>query len=164
MLFGWEIPVALRLGGKQPGNDFPVDARLLPLTEGQRDLEVSLESGWAHQDLPLYLVGWLGYRWRGENTGARFEPGDERFAHVAAGGAAGRLSFQLGVDALWGLSPTEQGLVLASGRRRLVQLMPTVGAALGPGTLEVTTPIPVSGRNLPAGVGISVGYRSVWGL
>jgi hypothetical protein len=39
-LAGLEVPVALRVGVKLPGSDFPVDPRLLPLTEGQRDLEV----------------------------------------------------------------------------------------------------------------------------
>ncbi|MDA1349658.1 MAG: hypothetical protein O3A47_12465, partial [Chloroflexi bacterium] len=162
-LFGLEIPVALRFGAKLPGNDFPVDARLLPLTEGQRDFEVSLETGWSPIDLPVYVVGWVGHRWRGENEIARFQPGNERFAHGAVGAWAGPVSVELGLDALWGSAPDEQGLRLESGRRRFVQLLPTVGADVGPGRLELTTPIPVSGRNLPAGIGLSVGYRVVWG-
>ena len=39
---GLEWPVAIRAGIKIPGGDFPVDARLLPLSEGQTDLEVSI--------------------------------------------------------------------------------------------------------------------------
>jgi hypothetical protein len=109
-------------------------------------------------------VGWVGYRWRGKNDVAGFQPGDERFAHGALGGTLGRMSVELGVDALWGLAPNEQGLTLEGARRRLVQLLPTVGSALGPGRLEVTAPIPVSGRNLPVGYGIGVGYRATWGF
>lgn len=163
-LVGLDLPLAVRAGIKIPGSDFPVDPRVLPLTEGQRDLEVSVESGWSGDDLPMYVVGWVGYRWRGPNDAARFEPGDERFAHAAVGGWAGSFSFELGVDALWGLAPTEQGLVLEGDRRRLLQILPTVGMGLGPGRLEVTTPVSVSGRNLPAAVGVSVGYRTSWGL
>lgn len=163
-LLGFEIPVALRAGIKLPGSDFPVDPRLLPLTEGQRDLEVSAESGWAGDDMPIYLVGWVGYRWRGENEVAGFQPGDETFAHAALGGRAGPLSMELGVDALWGGAPNEQGLTLEGARRRLVQLLPTVGGEVGPGRLEITVPIPVSGKNLPSTMGASVGYRTTWGL
>lgn len=163
-LVGFEAPLALRLGMKFPGNRFPVDPRLLPLTEGQRDFEVSLESGWSATNVPFYAVGWLGYRWRGENQVARFQPGDERFAHAAVGSRLGIVSVELGVDALWGRPPNEQGLTLEGGRRRLVQLLPTAGADLGPGRFEVTTPIPVSGRNLPAGFGVGVGYRAAWGF
>ena len=163
-LLGYEVPAAVRAGIKIPGSDFPVDPRVLPLTEGQRDVEVSVESGWAGDELPVYLVGWVGYRWRGENGVAGFEPGDERFAHVAVGGSVGRVSLELGVDALWGGAPNEQGLTLEGARRRLVQLLPTVGAEVAGGRLELTTPIAVSGRNLPAGLGVSLGYRAAWGL
>ena len=88
-LLGVRVPFALRAGIKLPGSEFPVNPRVLPLTEGQRDLEVSLESGWVGDDLPVYLVGWVGYRWRGPNRTAGFEPGDEWFGHVALGGQAG---------------------------------------------------------------------------
>ena len=163
-LVGWSAPFAVRFGAKLPGTDLPVDARVLPLTEGQRDLEVSVESGWSPDALRAYVVAWVGYRWRSENESERFRPGDERFAHAAVGGSVGLVSLQLGIDALWGLSPHDQGLVLDGARRRLVQLVPTLGADVGPGRLEVTTPIPLSGQNLPAGVGVGIGYRALWGL
>lgn len=162
-LLGYELPVAVRLGVKLPGNDFPVDPRLLPLTEGQRDLEVSVESGWSGMGVPVYVVGWVGYRWRGENETAGFQPGDERFAHAAIGGELGPVSVELGVDALWGLAPNEQGLTLDGARRRLVQILPTVGADVWKGRLEMTAPVSVSGRNLPADRGVSLGYRVAWG-
>lgn len=162
-LLDYRIPVALRAGIKVPGNDFPVLATELPLSEGQIDYEVSAESGWSPDGVPLYVVGWVGYRWRTRNDAVGYDPGEERFGHIGLGGQAGAFSFEMGVDALWGSAPTESGLVLPSAARRLVQLLPTVGTDLGPGRLEVTTPIPVSGRNLPAGVGVSVGYRALWG-
>ncbi|MEX2471824.1 MAG: transporter [Gemmatimonadota bacterium] len=162
-LFGLEAPVALRLGYKVPGADFPVDATELPLTEGQNDFEASLESGWQPDALPMYVAGWAGYRWRSENTDTGHRPGNETFAHLAVGGALGTVGWQVGVDALWGETPTDQGLSLTRQQRRLIQIVPSLAAPTGPGVLELSAPIPVSGRNLPASYGLSVGYRLVFG-
>lgn len=162
-LFGLDAPVALRLGYKVPGSDFPVDATELPLTEGQGDFEMSLESGWTADSAPIYVAGWAGYRWRGENEQTRHRPGNEWFAHAAVGGAVGVLEWALGVDALHGAAPVDQGLRLVSQRRRLVQIVPTLATVVGPGLLEATAPVPVHGRNLPAGYGASLGYRLLWG-
>ena len=54
-LFGSDVPVGLRFGSKFPAGAFPVDATVLPLTEGQRDWAVSLESGWTFDFLPIYV-------------------------------------------------------------------------------------------------------------
>ena len=163
-LMGLTLPVSLRLGAKIPGSDFPVDATILPLTEGQRDWEISLESGHRVANRSTYIMGWVGYRWREENKKAAREPGDELFASLGAGGAMGRLSWQLTGDALLGGVPLAQGFPLPGDKRRLVQLLPTLGVGVGPGRLEATGQIPIWGQNLPAGVGISVGYRISWGL
>jgi len=164
ILFGYEWPVAVRAGIKLPGSDFPVDATELPLTEGQRDIDLSVESGWTSLDHSVYVVGWVGYRWRSENREVEYEPGDEFFAHVAVGGKAGSVHWELGVDALTGDDLVEQGVRLPSARRRLVQLLPTVGKEMGLGRLEVTVPISLAGRNLPVSNGVSVGYRYTWGM
>ena len=124
---------------------------------------MSLESGWADEWTSLYVVGWIGYRWRGENSEVFYQPGDERFAHLAVGGSIGAVRLELGADGLWGSDPVEQGIRLTNADRRLIQLLPTVGTEVGPGALEVTVPVPVSGKNLPASSGVSVGYRLVWG-
>ncbi len=163
-LFGLDLPISLRLGVKFPGSDFPVDATVLPLTEGQRDWEMSLESGVQPPGHSEYLRGWVGYRWREENRDAAREPGDEVFASATVGGALGTFSWAITADALWGRTPRAQGFELPGDQRRLVQLLPTIGKQVGPGRLEATAQIPVSGRNLPVGVGISIGYRLSWGL
>lgn len=163
-LFRRDVPVALRLGVKVPGSDFPVDATVLPLTEGQVDGEVSLESGHSFERVPLYVVGWAGYRLRGANADADRAPGDEVFAHAAFGGSARSMTWELGADWLWGATPEAQGLELPGQKRRLLQLVPTLGVTVGGGRLEVTSRLPVTGRNLPAGPGISVGYRLAWGV
>ena len=164
-LFGFDAPVGLRLGGKLPASTFPVDATILPLTEGQRDFELSLESGTALSFLPVYVAGWAGYRWRGLSEVRFSEPGEEAFAHLAVGGAFRDLTLELGADALWGQAPTVSGLTLADDEaRRMFQLVPTVGYPVGPGKVEVSGQFPLAGRNLPNGVGVAVSYRTTWGL
>ncbi len=163
-VLGLDLPLSLRLGAKVPGSEFPVDATVLPLTEGQRDWEASLESGYSIPDRSEYVMGWVGYRWREENKEAAREPGDELFASVALGGTVGTLHWGITADALWGRIPLAQGFQLPGDKRRLIQLLPTVGRQFGPGRLEVTGQIPISGQNLPVGVGVSVGYRITWGL
>lgn len=163
-IFGSSLPIALRGGVKVPGSDFPVDARLLPLSEGQTDIELSLESGRSLDPLPIYVVGWLGYRWRSENATAAREPGNEWFAHGAVGGGLGRFNWEVGTDLLRGEPPIAQGFTLDNEGRRLVLLVPTLGYAVGPGRLEATLQSPLSGRNLPAATGLSIGYRALWGF
>jgi len=163
-LFGSDLPLAARFGAKIPGSDFPVDATVLPLTEGQRDWEASLEAGIRFEGRPLYLMSWVGYRWREENKEAAREPGNEMFGHLAFGGTYGNLSLELAGDVLWGAAPLAQGFELPGEKRRLIQVLSTVGWGVGPGRLEATAQVPVWGKNLPVGVGVSVGYRLTWGL
>ena len=164
-MFGFESPVGLRFSAKVPTSTFPVDATVLPLTEGQRDFEVALESGRAFDFLPIYMVGWVGYRWRGKNERTSYVPGGERFGHLAVGGSVDALTWEIGADGLWGGAPEVNGLRLADAEaRRFFQIVPTVGYGVGPGTVEVSVQIPLAGRNLPTGAGIGVGYRTTWGL
>lgn len=164
-LFGFDAPVGLRFGGKTPGSTFPVDATVLPLTEGQRDFEISLQSGTALSFLPIYVAGWVGYRWRGLSEVRDYKPGKETFGHLALGGSVASLTWEIGVDALWGEAPTVSGLTLADREgRRLLQIVPTLGYPAGPGKIEVSGQVSVAGRNLPSGVGIGVSYRTTWGL
>jgi hypothetical protein len=163
-LIGLDVPLALRAGLKVPGSDFPVDATVVPLTEGQVDLELSLESGVFLGELPIYLSAWLGYRWRTTNGEADRKPGNETFGHLAVGGFAGRFSWEVAADGLRGEAPVAQGITLEGEKRRLLQVLPTLGYGLGPGRLEVTAQIAVLGRNLPVASGLSLGYRYAWGL
>jgi hypothetical protein len=163
-LFGLEgIPLALRGGVKLPGSDFPVDAEILPLTEGQRDWELMLESGHSFASVPVYVRGWVGYRWREENRDIRRIPGDERFGYLAFGGPLRRLGWELAVEGLSGLTPTQQGLAIRNSRRELVQVYPSLSATLGPGQVELGGRFPVDGRNYPGGPAVSAGYSFRWG-
>jgi len=163
-ILGYEAPVALRFGFKQPGQTFPVDATELPLSEGQRDYEVSVESGISPTWLPVHVSGWVGYRWRETDHDREHDPGNETFAHLSLGRQfTDVFALQLGFDALWGETPYDQGLELRRQSRQLYQVSPTLSFVTGPGTLQATIPIPIAGENLPAGYGASVGYQIGWG-
>jgi hypothetical protein len=165
-LFGFDsfpVPVALRGGVKFSVGDFPVDAEIIPLTEGQRDWEVLLELGHSFHPLPVYAMGWIGYRWRETNTEINRKPGDERLFFAAVGGQWRQLTWEMAVDGLFGRPPTRTlasgvELSLQNDTRELVQLLPTVGWRVGPGVLEVGGRLPVHGQNLPAGPALTLGY------
>ncbi len=164
-LLGWRspVPVALRAGVKLPGGDFPVDAEVIPLGEGQRDWELLLEVGHAFGKRSLYAMGWLGYRWREANRAAARAPGDERFAFAAAGGRlADGFTWKLAVEGWSSRTPRLQGVAVPSARRAMLHAAPRLGWRLGPGVLEAGVRLPLAGRNLPAGPAFSLGYFFDW--
>lgn len=163
MLGVLDLPLALRAGLKIPGSEFPVDATIIPISEGQRDWELSLESGTVVPGTQAYLMGWVGYRWRELNPSRSRKPGNELFAHLAAGASWRGLRAELGSELLLGEAPRQLGVEVPASRRRLLQLQPTVGYAVGRSTVEFTALIPLAGRSLPTGPGASVGYRFGWG-
>ncbi|RMF51610.1 MAG: transporter [Bacteroidetes bacterium] len=164
-LFGLRspVPVAVRAGVKLATGDYTRDAEIIPLAEGQRDGEVLLELGHSFWPRPLYLSGWVGYRWREENAEAAHDPGDEWFYFVTLGGTVAAFEWKLSLDGLYGRTPRFLGLAVPSSRRRLVQLLPSLGRPVGPGVLELGARIPLSGRNLPAGPALLLGYFWTWG-
>lgn len=161
-LVGFQLPLAVRVGLKVPGSTFPVDATIIPLTEGQRDVEVSVETGHAFTTTRSYVMAWYGYRRRTENVRASRKPGDERFAHFALGATVGTTHLEIAADHLFGAPPRQLGFIVNSPRR-ILQLAPTVGRPVGIGVLEATMVVPLVGRNLPTGAALAVGYRVHWG-
>ena len=162
-LFGVRpVPVALRFGVKLPVGDFPVDAEVIPLGEGQRDWEWLIELGHAFREKPLYVMGWAGYRWREANTQLAWHPGDERIAFIAAGGRYRRLVWKLAAEGWLGRPPRIQGVRVASARREIVQALPSLGWQAGRGVIELSGRLPLAGRNLPAGPALGLGYFVRW--
>lgn len=166
-LFGVDdlpLAVALRGGVKFSVGEFPVDAEIIPLTEGQRDWELILEAGASLHPWPVYVMGWAGYRWRETNTKIHRKPGDERMLYAAVGGSVDPFQWKLAIDGQFGRPPfrTDFGLRLDQDRRELVQLIPTVGWGVGPGALEAGARVPLHGRNLPAGPVFTLGYFLTW--
>ncbi len=161
--WGVGLPVMVRWGLKLPGREFPVDATLIPLSEGQRDWEVSLESGTTLGHQAAYVAGWVGYRWREENVTVRRKPGNERFAHLAVGSQFRGVRAEAALQFLSGEAPRYVGVELSTAARRLLTLQPTLAYPAGPGVVELTGVVSLAGRNLPSGPGVSAGYRLGWG-
>lgn len=162
-LFGFRpVPVAVRAGVKLVGGDFPVDAEIIPLGEGQRDWEVMLEAGASLDPTPAYVMGWIGYRWRETNDGAAWKPGDEAFAYLAAGGTMLRIQWKVALEGWRGESPRIQGILIPSARREMLHVFPTVGWPIGPGAVELGLRVPLAGRNLPTGPAFVIGYFTRW--
>ena len=165
---GVPVPVIVRGGVKLPGSEFPVDATVVPLTEGQRDWELRAEYGLnLLQPSPLapptlYAVAWLGYRWRELNEKSTRKPGNELFGHVAVGGLLDPIDWELALEMVLGEPPVQQGFTLTGARRELWQLTPTVAYPIGPGRASLGAQLPLTGRNLPAGPSFNLGYTVGW--
>ncbi len=156
-------PVALRGGVKLDVGDFDVDAEVIPLGEGQRDWELLLELGRSLHPRSLWTMGWVGHRWREANPAAQRTPGDEWFWWWSLGGEAGPVAWRMSLEGLsGGVWTLEGGIRPPSTRRRFRQAMVDAGVGLGPGTVRLGLEVPVSGRNLPAGAAVSVGYFVRW--
>lgn len=158
------VAVALRGGLKIPVGDFRLDADEISLSQGQRDWDLLLEVGKSLHPWPVYVMGWVGYRWREVNRSIQEKPGDERLFYAAAGGSWDRLRWTLAVDGLFGRPPvrTDFGLVLENDERELVQILPTVGWSVGPGVVEAGLRLPVHGQKFPAGPVFTLGYFLSW--
>lgn len=158
------FPVALRAGVKIPAAEFPVEAEVIPLTEGQVDWELYLEVGRSFHPVPVYAMGWIGYRWR-QAKGVIRDPGDERLAYLAVGGDIGaRFTWKVAGEGLWGLTPVLDRVPVENARRKMIQIFPSVGIRIGPGVADVGARVPLEGRNLPSGAALVVGYFLDWSV
>jgi len=161
------VAVAVRGGAKFTTGTFENDAETIALSQGQRDWEALLEVGKSLHPWPVYLAGWTGYRWREVNEEIGRDPGNEWVFYAAAGGHVQRLQWKVAVDGLFGEPSidTRTGFEFAS--RELVQLIPSVGWPVGPGTIEAGARLPLHGRStrsdrLPASPTFTLGYVLTW--
>jgi len=165
-LFGLpRMPVMVRGGLKLPGSRFPVDATIVPVTEGQVDWELGLETGYYLSGRrPLQLIAAAGYRWRGLNDATGRKPGDERFLYVGVGGPQSGWRWGMTFEGVWGLTPTDNGIELPGARRKLLQLGPSVALQLGRTEVEVGARLPMAGKNLANGTAFTIGFYLPWAL
>ncbi len=158
-----EVPVAVRGGVKIPVGEFDVGPDLLPLGDGQRDWELLLEVGHSFHPRPLYVMAWGGYRWREALEEGRTELGNERFFLGALGGELGRAGFKVTVDGWTGDTPLLNAVRARGGEREMLRVTPSFLLSLGPGQAELGVRRPLSGRNLPAGSDLFLGYFARFG-
>jgi Putative MetA-pathway of phenol degradation len=153
------LPLSVRFTTKIPIVDFPIDAEVIPVGEGQWDYEVWLESGISLWPLPAYSVVWLGYRFRAINEKTTRDPGDELTFLAELGGTSlvGGLGGKVVVDGIFGRTGAIQGIPVSNDQREILYLGPTLLYDFGGSTmLEVAVRIPLLGRNLPAGNQVAV--------
>jgi hypothetical protein len=159
---GLDLPLAIRGGVKVPVGDFKVDAEVIPLGDGQRDWELMLEAGHSFYPRPFYVMGWVGYRWREEDEETRRDYGDEVFFYSAVGGQAGRIGFKVALEGWYGDTPVFERIPVRSARREMLQTIPTVLLPIWRGQVGIGGRFPLSGRNLPAGPALVLGYFLNW--
>lgn len=147
-----QTPIALRAGFKAPVGFQTLDAQIVPIGEGQWDVEVFGEIGHSFWPAPAYAELWLGYRVRTANDLTLKDPGNE-FVYLAEVGVnpTARTLVKVTVDGFEGEKWTVEGRRTASSRRILT--LQFGGAARTIGTLwtEGAVRLPVSGRNIAAG-------------
>lgn len=161
------VAVALRGGVKLTTGTFENDAEAISLSEGQRDWEVLLELGKSFHPVPVYVMGWGGYRWREENEAINRDPGNEWLFYTAVGGSVNRFEWKVAVDGVFGTPSFSTATGFRFAPRELVQVIPTVGWSVGPGTVQAGLRIPVHGRStrsnrLPASPTVTAGYFLTW--
>ena len=161
-LLGSSFPLSIRGGVKVPVGDFAVAADVIPLGDGQTDWELMLELGHSFHPLPLYVSGWVGYRWRKMNEESLQDFGDERFFLVQGGGEWRDFGAQVVVEGWDGATPIIEGIALPNAERRMLQLTPNVSYPVGPGEAKVGARLSLAGKNLPAGTALVLGYFTRW--
>lgn len=151
-LFNESTPVALRFGAKAPIGSSPLDAEIIPVGDGQWDLEGFAEIGHSFWPAPAYAELWFGYRARFENREKAKDPGGEYVFLTEVGvNPTPRTLVKATLDGFWSRRWIVEG-VLTNTKRRILQLQ--LSAAVGvprPIWTELGVRFPLGGRNFPAG-------------
>ena len=144
-------PLALRVGAKAPIGASSPDAFVIPLGEGQWDLEAFGEIGHSFFPIPAYAELWLGYRARLENTEKVFDPGGE-FVFLTEAGVQptpGTL-FKVTFDG-FRARRLKSDRVVTANKRRISTLQLGAAFRIGPIWPEAAVRIPLAGQDFPAG-------------
>lgn len=149
-----DSPVAtLEARVKFPTGTFVNDAEVVPVGEGQWDLDLAAEVAHSFWPRPFYLNGQVGYRFRGPNEESGIDFGDELF-WLAEGGYTvnARLGLKLVARGLHGQEGTSFDIPIETLKRKAVYVEPGAVFRINPKWfLEFAVPFTVAGRNWPAG-------------
>lgn len=159
-LSGGQTPISIRAGAKAPLGESPIDAQLIPLGEGQWDLEGFAEVGHSFWPAPVYAILWLGYRIRSENADQFVDPGNE-FVFLGEAGVnpTPGTFLKTTLDGFRGEARTVDGVVTRS-KRRITTLQFTGAVQTGPVWPEFGVRVPLSGQDFPAGIQFVIGISS----
>ena len=147
---------------KFPTGEFVNDAEVVPVGEGQYDVDLTAEAGHSFWPRPAYVNVLGGYRLRGANSKNGIHPGDELFWSVEGGHRlVGRLNLKAVARGLHGKESTSFGLGIPTLKREAVYLQPGVWWELAPERgIELAFPFTIKGRNWPAGLSVGVAFYS----
>jgi len=161
-----EAPIVVTLGStvKLPTGDFDNDAEVVPVGEGQHDVELTLELGRSLWPRPGYVTGLFGYRFRAENEASGIDPGNELIWSLEAGyELLPRTTLKLLARGLHGQESTTFGLSVPTLKREAVYLEPALIVSLGETRgVELKVPFTVRGRNWPAGPVFALGFHQTF--
>ena len=138
---------------KFPTGTFINDAEVVPVGEGQWDLDLAGELAHSFWPRPFYVNGRAGYRFRGPNDESGLDFGDELFWLVEAGYSLNqRIGLKMVAQGLNGKEGSSFGIPIETLKRSAVYLEPGLVIQVNPSWfVEVAIPFTVSGRNWPAG-------------
>ena len=143
----------LKVGFKAPTGEFVNEDGLIPVGEGQWDIDAAVQLGRSLWPIPAYVSSDVGYRFRRRNGEIDRDPGDEWF-FIAEGGFKVHRFALLGIKihGIRGKAATVFGTRIQSDIKRITYVSPVIN--LGPVrgfTLETAINVSVAGRNYPAG-------------
>ena len=138
---------------KFPTGTFINDAEVVPVGEGQWDLDLAAEVGQSFWPRPFYVNGRVGYRFRGPNDESGIDFGDEVFWLVEGGYTINdRIGLKMVARGLHGKEGTSFGISIQTLKREAVYLEPGLMIQASPSWfVELAVPFTVSGLNWPAG-------------
>ena len=144
--------LAIRAGAKAPIGDSPLDAQIIPVGEGQWDLEGFAEIGHSFWPVPAYAELWLGYRVRFEDEESRRNPGNEVVFLAEAGINPTPSTFiKTTLDGFRGDNFIVEG-VKTQNKREITNLQFSGAVRIGQFWPEFGIRIPLAGREFPAGI------------
>jgi hypothetical protein len=155
---GASTPLALRVGAKAPLGFSPLDVTIVPLGEGQWDLEVFGEIGHSFWPAPIYAELWAGYRARFANATTLKDPGGE-YVFLLEGGVnpSTRTLLKATLDGFAGRNWIVEGIETSSSRRILTLQLGGAVQVVGPVWVEAGGRYPLAGRTFPAGAQLVLG-------
>lgn len=162
-LGGGSTPIAMRVGAKAPLGFAPLDVTVVPLGEGQWDLELFGEVGHSFWPVPAYAELWLGYRIRTANQTTQKDPGNEYvfLAEIGANPTAGTL-VKATFDGFVGSNWVVEGIETSTSRRIFTVQLTGALRVLHRLWLEAGGRFPIAGRSFPAGHHFVVGVSSAF--
>jgi hypothetical protein len=147
------VVVSLKSALKAPTGDFRNEDGLIPVGEGQWDIDLILQAGRSFWPVRAYANIDVGYRIRLKNNKIDRDPGDEWFLLAEAGWQPLRdILISIKYETIRGRPATNFGIRTVQDVKRITYISPTLSISrLGNLSLESALRISVNGRSFPAG-------------